>query len=97
MHYCFNSSLQEGTGRPGASSKTTACAELVLDVSPKTQRVILKKKVREPSTYNLEEEVFFFFLSPAGVSVRPLFVHRVGVEAAWMASSGWNTEVQKGL
>ncbi|XP_047579572.1 intermembrane lipid transfer protein VPS13D isoform X3 [Lutra lutra] len=41
--YTF-SGLQEGTGRPGASSKTTACAELVLDVSPKTQRVILKKK-----------------------------------------------------
>uniref|UniRef100_A0A452R6P7 UBA domain-containing protein n=1 Tax=Ursus americanus TaxID=9643 RepID=A0A452R6P7_URSAM len=41
--YTF-SGLQEGTGRPVASSKTTACAELVLDVSPKTQRVILKKK-----------------------------------------------------
>ncbi|XP_042810142.1 vacuolar protein sorting-associated protein 13D isoform X8 [Panthera leo] len=41
--YTF-SGLQEGTGRPVASSKATTCAELVLDVSPKTQRVILKKK-----------------------------------------------------
>uniref|UniRef100_A0A6I8NRD1 Vacuolar protein sorting 13 homolog D n=1 Tax=Ornithorhynchus anatinus TaxID=9258 RepID=A0A6I8NRD1_ORNAN len=41
--YTF-SGLQEGTGRPGASNKDVACAELVLDVSPKTQRVILKKK-----------------------------------------------------
>lgn len=29
-----------------ASNKAVTCAELVLDVSPKTQRVILKKKVR---------------------------------------------------
>lgn len=43
----FNSSLQEGTGRPVASNKAITGAELVLDVSPKTQRVILKKKVRE--------------------------------------------------
>ncbi|XP_064137368.1 intermembrane lipid transfer protein VPS13D isoform X4 [Loxodonta africana] len=41
--YTF-SGLQEGTGRPVASNKTVTCAELVLDVSPKTQRVILKKK-----------------------------------------------------
>lgn len=41
--YTF-SGLQEGTGRPVASSKAVTCAELVLDVSPKTQRVILKKK-----------------------------------------------------
>ncbi|XP_072684410.1 intermembrane lipid transfer protein VPS13D isoform X5 [Canis lupus baileyi] len=41
--YTF-SGLQEGTGRPVASNKATTCAELVLDVSPKTQRVILKKK-----------------------------------------------------
>ncbi|XP_007940863.1 vacuolar protein sorting-associated protein 13D [Orycteropus afer afer] len=41
--YTF-SGLQEGTGRPVASSKAITCAELVLDVSPKTQRVILKKK-----------------------------------------------------
>ncbi|XP_073937433.1 intermembrane lipid transfer protein VPS13D isoform X8 [Castor canadensis] len=38
------SGLQEGTGRPVASNKAITCAELVLDVSPKTQRVILKKK-----------------------------------------------------
>ncbi|KYO48961.1 vacuolar protein sorting-associated protein 13D isoform A [Alligator mississippiensis] len=38
------SGLQEGTGRPVASNKDVAYAELVLDVSPKTQRVILKKK-----------------------------------------------------
>uniref|UniRef100_A0A8C0KCF2 Vacuolar protein sorting 13 homolog D n=1 Tax=Canis lupus dingo TaxID=286419 RepID=A0A8C0KCF2_CANLU len=44
--YTF-SGLQEGTGRPVASNKATTCAELVLDVSPKTQRVILKKKVRK--------------------------------------------------
>lgn len=43
----FGSSLQEVTGRPVASNKPVTCAELVLDVSPKTQRVILKKKVRE--------------------------------------------------
>ena len=42
----LNSSLQEGTGRPVASNKAVTCAELVLDVSPRTQRVILKKKVR---------------------------------------------------
>ncbi|XP_030661823.1 vacuolar protein sorting-associated protein 13D isoform X1 [Nomascus leucogenys] len=41
--YTF-SGLQEGAGRPVASSKVITCAELVLDVSPKTQRVILKKK-----------------------------------------------------
>ncbi|XP_043387413.1 vacuolar protein sorting-associated protein 13D isoform X3 [Chelonia mydas] len=41
--YTF-SGLQEGTGRPVASNKDVAYAELVLDVSPKTQRVILKKK-----------------------------------------------------
>ncbi|XP_058531396.1 intermembrane lipid transfer protein VPS13D isoform X2 [Ochotona princeps] len=41
--YTF-SGLQEGTGRPVASNKVITCAELVLDVSPKTQRVILKKK-----------------------------------------------------
>ncbi|XP_029801769.1 vacuolar protein sorting-associated protein 13D [Suricata suricatta] len=41
--YTF-SGLQEGTGRPVTASKATTCAELVLDVSPKTQRVILKKK-----------------------------------------------------
>lgn len=46
----FNSSLQEGTGRPVASNKAVTCAELVLDVSPKTQRVILKKKVRRLRT-----------------------------------------------
>lgn len=64
MYYCLNSSLQEGTGRPVASNKATTCAELVLDVSPKTQRVILKKKVRKCSTWNLEEEV----LSPGRAS-----------------------------
>ncbi|XP_046280637.1 intermembrane lipid transfer protein VPS13D isoform X2 [Marmota monax] len=41
--YTF-SGLQEGTGRPGCANKAITCAELVLDVSPKTQRVILKKK-----------------------------------------------------
>nr|KAF6509027.1 vacuolar protein sorting 13-like protein D [Rousettus aegyptiacus] len=41
--YTF-SGLQKGTGRPVASNKAVTCAELVLDVSPKTQRVILKKK-----------------------------------------------------
>uniref|UniRef100_A0A286Y024 Vacuolar protein sorting 13 homolog D n=1 Tax=Cavia porcellus TaxID=10141 RepID=A0A286Y024_CAVPO len=41
--YTF-SGLHEGTGRPVASNKAVTCAELVLDVSPKTQRVILKKK-----------------------------------------------------
>ncbi|XP_006145355.1 vacuolar protein sorting-associated protein 13D isoform X2 [Tupaia chinensis] len=41
--YTF-SGLQEGTGRPVASNKAITRAELVLDVSPKTQRVILKKK-----------------------------------------------------
>lgn len=41
--YTF-SGLQEGTGRPVASNKAVTCAELVLDVLPKTQRVILKKK-----------------------------------------------------
>ncbi|XP_066494000.1 intermembrane lipid transfer protein VPS13D [Tiliqua scincoides] len=41
--YTF-SGLQEETGRPVASSKEVDCAELVLDVSPKTQRVVLKKK-----------------------------------------------------
>ncbi|XP_027253957.1 vacuolar protein sorting-associated protein 13D isoform X7 [Cricetulus griseus] len=41
--YTF-SGLQEGKGRPVASHKAVTCAELVLDVSPKTQRVILKKK-----------------------------------------------------
>ena len=57
--YCFfNSSLQEGTGRPVASNRAITCAELVLDVSPKTQRVILKKKVRELRTWSLEEKIF---------------------------------------
>ncbi|XP_074831975.1 intermembrane lipid transfer protein VPS13D isoform X2 [Carettochelys insculpta] len=41
--YTF-SGLQEGTGRPVASNKDVTYAELVLDVSPKTHRVILKKK-----------------------------------------------------
>ncbi|XP_006885807.1 PREDICTED: vacuolar protein sorting-associated protein 13D [Elephantulus edwardii] len=41
--YTF-SGLQAGTGRPVAANKAITCAELVLDVSPKTQRVILKKK-----------------------------------------------------
>ncbi|XP_061458181.1 intermembrane lipid transfer protein VPS13D isoform X3 [Rhineura floridana] len=41
--YTF-SGLQEETGRPVASNKEVDCAELVLDVSLKTQRVILKKK-----------------------------------------------------
>ncbi|XP_054993601.1 intermembrane lipid transfer protein VPS13D isoform X1 [Sorex araneus] len=41
--YTF-SGLQEVTGRPVASNRPVTCAELVLDVSPKTQRVILKKK-----------------------------------------------------
>ncbi|XP_077787399.1 intermembrane lipid transfer protein VPS13D isoform X3 [Podarcis muralis] len=41
--YTF-SGLQEETGRPVASNKDVDCAELVLDVSLKTQRVILKKK-----------------------------------------------------
>ncbi|XP_069893508.1 intermembrane lipid transfer protein VPS13D isoform X2 [Dipodomys merriami] len=41
--YTF-SGLQEGKRRPVASNKAITCAELVLDVSPKTQRVILKKK-----------------------------------------------------
>uniref|UniRef100_A0A8C8S437 Vacuolar protein sorting 13 homolog D n=1 Tax=Pelusios castaneus TaxID=367368 RepID=A0A8C8S437_9SAUR len=41
--YTF-SGLQEETGRPVASNKDAAYGELVLDVSPKTQRVILKKK-----------------------------------------------------
>ncbi|ETE58023.1 Vacuolar protein sorting-associated protein 13D, partial [Ophiophagus hannah] len=41
--YTF-SGVQEETGRPVATSKDLDCAELVLDVSPKTQRVILKKK-----------------------------------------------------
>ncbi|XP_077168382.1 intermembrane lipid transfer protein VPS13D isoform X2 [Paroedura picta] len=41
--YTF-SGLQEESGRPVASNKELDCAELVLDVSPKTQRVILKKK-----------------------------------------------------
>lgn len=39
------SSLQETSVRPVASNRDAAYAELVLDVSPKTQRVILKKKV----------------------------------------------------
>lgn len=62
---CWNSSLQEGTGRPVASSKATTCAELVLDVSPKTQRVILKKKVRPLSIWSLEGET----VSPGGGAV----------------------------
>ncbi|XP_007491817.2 intermembrane lipid transfer protein VPS13D isoform X1 [Monodelphis domestica] len=41
--YTF-SGLQEGTVRPVTSNKDVTCGELVLDVSPKTQRVILKKK-----------------------------------------------------
>ncbi|XP_063173560.1 intermembrane lipid transfer protein VPS13D isoform X1 [Candoia aspera] len=41
--YTF-SGVQEETGRPVAANKDVDCAELVLDVSPKTQRVILKKK-----------------------------------------------------
>ncbi|XP_042334804.1 vacuolar protein sorting-associated protein 13D isoform X2 [Sceloporus undulatus] len=41
--YTF-SGLQEESGRPVASNKEVECAELVLDVSLKTQRVILKKK-----------------------------------------------------
>ncbi|XP_064381693.1 intermembrane lipid transfer protein VPS13D isoform X1 [Dromaius novaehollandiae] len=41
--YTF-SGLQETTVRPVASSKDAAYAELVLDVSLKTQRVVLKKK-----------------------------------------------------
>ncbi|KAJ7401442.1 hypothetical protein BTVI_95875 [Pitangus sulphuratus] len=41
--YTF-SGLQEPSGRPVASNKDVANAELVLDVSPKTQRVVLKKK-----------------------------------------------------
>ncbi|KAG8142171.1 hypothetical protein E2320_006129 [Naja naja] len=41
--YTF-SGVQEETGRPVATYKDLDCAELVLDVSPKTQRVILKKK-----------------------------------------------------
>lgn len=44
--HLFHLSLQEGKGRPVASHKALTCAELVLDVSPKTQRVILKKKVK---------------------------------------------------
>lgn len=51
-NFFLNSSLQKGTGRPVASNKAITCAELVLDVSPKTQRVILKKKVRELGVYN---------------------------------------------
>ncbi|XP_063001312.1 intermembrane lipid transfer protein VPS13D isoform X9 [Elgaria multicarinata webbii] len=41
--YTF-SGLQEETGRPIASNKEVDCAELVLDVCSKTQRVVLKKK-----------------------------------------------------
>ncbi|XP_065594229.1 intermembrane lipid transfer protein VPS13D isoform X3 [Cyrtonyx montezumae] len=41
--YTF-SGLQETSVRPVAANKDAAYAELVLDVSPKTQRVILKKK-----------------------------------------------------
>ncbi|XP_066838355.1 intermembrane lipid transfer protein VPS13D isoform X3 [Anser cygnoides] len=41
--YTF-SGLQEASVRPVASNRDAAYAELVLDVSPKTQRVILKKK-----------------------------------------------------
>ncbi|XP_006866437.1 PREDICTED: vacuolar protein sorting-associated protein 13D isoform X2 [Chrysochloris asiatica] len=41
--YTF-SGLQEAAGRPVPSHKAITCSELVLDVSPKTQRVILKKK-----------------------------------------------------
>ncbi|XP_025027200.1 vacuolar protein sorting-associated protein 13D isoform X1 [Python bivittatus] len=41
--YTF-SGVQEETGRPVAANKEVDSAELVLDVSPKTQRVILKKK-----------------------------------------------------
>lgn len=70
MYDCFNSSLQEGTGRPVASSKATTCAELVLDVSPKTQRVILKKKVRALSVWSLEGETTSHGLTlPAGAAM----------------------------
>ncbi|NXG45301.1 VP13D protein, partial [Psilopogon haemacephalus] len=41
--YTFSGS-QEPSARPVASNKDAAYAELVLDVSPKTQRVVLKKK-----------------------------------------------------
>ncbi|NXR77120.1 VP13D protein, partial [Pycnonotus jocosus] len=41
--YTF-SGLQESSVRPVPSNKDAANAELVLDVSPKTQRVLLKKK-----------------------------------------------------
>uniref|UniRef100_U3J2E2 Vacuolar protein sorting 13 homolog D n=1 Tax=Anas platyrhynchos platyrhynchos TaxID=8840 RepID=U3J2E2_ANAPP len=41
--YTFSGS-QEASVRPVASNRDAAYAELVLDVSPKTQRVILKKK-----------------------------------------------------
>lgn len=45
MMFSWCSSLQEPSVRPVASNKDAAYAELVLDVSPKTQRVVLKKKV----------------------------------------------------
>ncbi|MCJ8741597.1 hypothetical protein PDJAM_G00072560 [Pangasius djambal] len=35
---------QDTSKRPGAMKRDASCAELVLDVEPKTQRVILKKK-----------------------------------------------------
>ncbi|NXH25442.1 VP13D protein, partial [Myiagra hebetior] len=41
--YTF-SGLQEPSIRPVTSNKDAANAELVLDISPKTQRVLLKKK-----------------------------------------------------
>jgi len=45
LMFSWCSSLQETSVRPVASNRDAAYAELVLDVSPKTQRVILKKKV----------------------------------------------------
>ncbi|XP_026776549.2 intermembrane lipid transfer protein VPS13D isoform X3 [Pangasianodon hypophthalmus] len=35
---------QDASKRPGAMKRDASCAELVLDVEPKTQRVVLKKK-----------------------------------------------------
>lgn len=37
--------LRDASKRPGALKRDVSCAELVLDVETKTQRVILKKKV----------------------------------------------------
>lgn len=45
IKFSWCSSSQEASVRPVASNRDAAYAELVLDVSPKTQRVILKKKV----------------------------------------------------